>query len=64
MDTRPVRSLTNISRRADMPIGQCEFCGQDILAPDDVLVWSEEHSYHEQCYRSFLEQRISGEILV
>lgn len=41
-----------------MSIGHCEFCGEEILAPRDALVWVDDHTYHQDCYRAFLEQRI------
>lgn len=47
-----------------MPIGVCEFCWREIVAPRDMLVWAEEHSYHQRCYRVLLEERLAGEALV
>ncbi len=47
-----------------MPIGQCEFCGRDIVAPQDVLVWAEEHTYHRDCYQTVVSERISNEVAV
>lgn len=47
-----------------MPIGQCEHCGRDILAPQDMLVWAEDHTYHQACYQSLVSERISSEIAV
>ncbi len=45
-----------------MPIGQCEFCGGDILAPQDTLVWAEDHTYHQNCYQAHLEEQITEEV--
>lgn len=47
-----------------MPIGQCEYCGHEIVAPRDVLVWVDEHSYHQRCYQELVEQQISSEVNV
>jgi hypothetical protein len=47
-----------------MPIGQCEHCGQDILAPYQTLVWTEDHTFHQDCYRAHLERLISEEVVV
>jgi hypothetical protein len=47
--------LTN--GRDTLPIGTCERCGRDILAPQEVLVWAEDHTYHQVCYHALLEQR-------
>ncbi len=37
-----------------MAIGQCDFCGDDIVAPGQVLVWAADLSYHQPCYQSYL----------
>lgn len=47
-----------------MPIGSCEHCGRDILAPQDILVWSEDHTYHQVCYQQVVEQQIAGTVAV
>lgn len=39
-----------------MPIGECELCGLEILAPRDVLVWADEHTYHQGCHQALLER--------
>jgi hypothetical protein len=45
-----------------MPIGQCDHCGRDIVAPQDVLVWAEDRTYHKDCYRERLEEQITVEV--
>lgn len=41
-----------------LSIGTCERCGLDILAPHEVLVWAEEHTYHQPCYHALLEGQL------
>ena len=43
------------------PIGVCSFCGHDIVAPTDVLVWADEESFHQACYQSHLARRMTDE---
>ena len=43
------------------PIGQCDFCGRDIVAPSQVLVWADDRSYHQDCYQSHLARRMTDE---
>lgn len=47
-----------------MPIGECERCGKEIIAPRDVLVWADEHTYHKECYRKLLQERYNDEVIV
>lgn len=49
--------------RDAIAIGSCEQCGDDIFAPQQVLVWSEEHTYHQGCYQALLEQRYGAAAL-
>jgi hypothetical protein len=51
-------------RSATMAIGRCEHCGADILAPQDILVWAEDHTFHQPCYQQVVERRIAGTVAV
>lgn len=44
-----------------MPIGECEYCGHDIVAPSDILVWAEDRSFHQTCYQAYLARRTSDQ---
>lgn len=41
-----------------MPIGECELCGLEILAPRDVLVWADDHMYHQSCHQMLLTKDV------
>ncbi|HVL82513.1 MAG TPA: hypothetical protein VM840_13065 [Actinomycetota bacterium] len=49
------------SRVEPKVIGSCAFCGRDIAAPGDVLVWVDEESYHQPCYQAHLARRMTDE---
>ena len=59
--TRPVELPSVTSRPAAKIIGSCAFCGRDIAAPADVLVWADEESYHQPCYQAHLARRMTDE---
>lgn len=50
-----------VSIKGTKPIGVCSFCGEDIVAPTDVLVWVDEESFHQACYQSHLARRMADE---
>lgn len=48
-------------RLASKAIGECAFCGHEIVAPADVLVWADDASYHQACYQTHLARKMTDE---
>ena len=60
-DHRPSDTPRLVANRDSKPIGVCSFCGHDIVAPADVLVWVDDESFHQACYQSHLARRMTDE---